>query len=81
MLGNGAVGTHHAGGESELPAAKDVACEEVDNAKDEGKNARGDDDAPVVSAKRFLARGLLVEIAEDADADDNHREPESDESG
>lgn len=75
------MGTHHAGGEPELPAAKYVACEEVDNTKDEGKNARGDDDAPVVSAKRFLARSLLVEIAEDADADDDHREPESDEAG
>lgn len=34
-----------------------------------------------MSAKRFLARGLLVEIAEDGDADDDHYDAESDEAG
>lgn len=51
MLSNGTVGTYHAGGESKLPASEDVACEEVDDAEDEGKNTRGDDDAPVAGAK------------------------------
>ena len=32
-------------------------------------------------AKRFLARGLLVEIAKDGDADDDHYDAESDEAG
>lgn len=75
------MGTHHAGSESELSTAKDVTCEEVDDAEDKGKNAGGDDDTPGMSAKRFLARGLLVEIAEDGDADDDHHESESDEAG
>lgn len=81
MLGNGAVGTEHAGSDSELPAAKDVACEEVDDAEDEGKNARGNDYAPVVSAKRLLACGLLVKIAEDGDTQNDHHEAESNEAG
>lgn len=34
-----------------------------------------------MSAKRFLARSLLVEIAEDGDADDDHHEAERDEAG
>lgn len=33
------MGTQHASGDSKLPAAKNVACEEVDDAEDEGKNA------------------------------------------
>lgn len=33
------MGTQHASSDSKLPTAKNVACEDIDDTEDEGKNA------------------------------------------
>ena len=74
LRGDGAMGADLAGRDTEFLVAEDVRGEDVGDTEDDDDDAGGDDNAPVGGAEGFLGRGFLVEIAENGDADDDHKE-------
>ena len=66
------MGAHFPGRDALVFVAEDVACEDVDDAEDEGEDAAADDDAPEGCAEGFLRCRFLVEVSEDGDAEDYH---------
>lgn len=70
----------HAGGtnapEDEITYGKDV-----DDAHDHHYDARRDDDAPEGESERLLTRCFLVQVSENAHADNYHERSEGNEAG
>ena len=54
--------------------------EDVGHAEDADDDAGGDDEAPEGGAEGAFGRGLLVQVAEDGGADDDHDDAEGDEA-
>ena len=77
----GTVGAHLAGGDAHGLVAEHEAGEEVDDAEDDDDDAAGDDNLPGGGAEGFLRRGFFVEVAQDGDAEDDHKGAEGDEAG
>lgn len=75
------MGAIHAGGNTKGRVTENVACEDIDGPENDDQDSRGDDDAPEGYAKRFLACGFFIQIPKDRDADNNHCDPKSNETG
>lgn len=75
------MGADLAGGDAQSLVAEDVACEDVDDAEDDDDDAAGDDDLPEGLPEGFLACRLLVQVAEDRDAENYHHGAEGYKTG
>ena len=59
----------------------DTYSEDVNNTENYNYDARGDNDSPEGESEGLLARGLLVEVSENANTNDYHKGSESNEAG
>ena len=77
---NGTVGANHARSDTERAVAEEVADEDVDEAKNAGDDARGDDNLPERHAEGLLGGRRFIEVTKNRDTDDDHKDAKSHEA-
>ena len=78
--GDGALGADEARGDVTGVVAEDVAGDDVEDADDDCEDARGNEETPEGEAKRVLAGGFLVHVAEHVESEDGRGASKSDEA-
>jgi hypothetical protein len=78
--GDGAFGADLARGDVAGFVAEDKTRDDVEEADNDGEDARGEKQPPEGQAQRRLARRLLVHVAEHVQTEDRHGAAQSDEA-
>lgn len=83
MRGDGTVGADHARCDCDVErgVTKKVRSNYIDDSQDGYDDTGGNHDTPVTESQRFLACCFLVKVSENGDAEDDHKDSQSDEAG
>jgi len=78
--GDGTMGANAAGCDAAVRVTEDIASDDVEEANDQGKDARCDDQAPERQPQRILASSFLVHVSKHVKPDNHHSGAEGDEA-